>query len=221
MKKQGVPGSRMLLTDSSKILVLSPHIDDGIFGCGGTIARLAEFEDVSITYLVFAPRSPEYEHVVLRSELLHAIKILGLSADSIEFLDFETRTFPENRQRLTDALYRIKGESDICTIFTPSRFDVHQDHQTVTDELLRVYKRISTSIFGYEIVLNTYSFDTAVFCGFEEKHLKAKLRAFDCFESQMSRVHLSRQLFESSARVRGAQMGTEFAEAYEAIRVII
>lgn len=205
----------------SRILILSPHIDDGVFGCGGTIAKLAESKDTSIRYLVFSPISSEYGKEILGPELFLAVKALGLSEDSIEFLDFETRTFPENRQRLTEAIYRIKEMDDFCTIFTPSRFDVHQDHQTVTNELLRVYKRISTSIFGYEIVLNTYSFDTSIFSGFEEKHLKAKLRAFDCFKSQMSRVHLSRQLFESNARVRGAQMGTEFAEAFEAIRVII
>jgi len=212
---------RIPLIDSGEILVLSPHIDDGVFGCGGTIAKLATSKDISIKYLVFAPRSPEYEHEVLHSELLKAIEVLGLCEDNIEYLNFETRVFPDNHQRICDIIYRIRKETEIQAIFTPSRSDVHQDHQTVTNELLRVYKRASTSIFGYEIVLNTYSFDSAVFCGFEEEYLKAKLRAFDCFESQMSRPHLSRQLLESCARVRGAQMGTEFAEAFEAIRVII
>ncbi len=211
----------MSLIDSGEVLVLSPHVDDGVIGCGGTIAKLATSKDVSIRYLVFSPRSPEYGHEILGPELLSAIKTLGLDTDSVEYLDFETRMFPENRQRLLDVMYKIKEESEVQTIFTPSRLDVHQDHQAVTSELLRVYKRMSTSIFGYEIILNTYSFDTAVFSGFEEKYLKAKLRAFDCFKSQMSRPHFSRQLFESCARVRGTQMGTEFAEAFEAIRVII
>lgn len=211
----------MFLIDSGEALILSPHIDDGVLGCGGTIAKIAELKDISVRYLVFAPRSPEYEHEVLGPELLCAVKELGLSADNVEYLDFETRLFPENRQELTDALYRIKEEGDIDTIFTPTRFDVHQDHQAVTTELLRVYKRTSTSIFGYEIVMNTYSFDTAVFGGFDDRCLQAKLDAIDCFKSQMKRPHFSRKLFESCARVRGAQMGTEFAEAFEAIRVII
>ncbi len=203
------------------ILVLSPHVDDGVIGCGGTIAKLAESQDISIRYLVFSPRSEEYGHDVLGPELLNSIKELGLSEDNIEYLDFDTRVFPENRQRLTDIIYKIKEESEVNTIFTPTSYDVHQDHQTVTNELLRVYKRLSTSIFGYEIVLNTYSFNTAIFSGFERTHLESKLRAIDCFKSQMDRPHFSRQLFLSCARVRGSQMGTEFAEAFEAIRVII
>lgn len=211
----------MSLIDSGEILVLSPHVDDGVLGCGGTMAKLTSSKNVSIRYLVFAPRSPEYGQEVLGPELLYAIEALGLGADSVEYLNFDTRTFPENRQELTDAIYRIKERSNIHAIFTPTRFDVHQDHQTVTSELLRVYKRISTSIFGYEIVLNTYSFDTAVFSGFDNRCLQAKLDAISCFKSQMNRPHFSRKLFESCARVRGAQMGTEFAEAFEAIRVII
>ncbi|GAH23749.1 unnamed protein product, partial [marine sediment metagenome] len=73
--------------------------------------------------------------------------------------------------------------------------------------------------FGYELVLNTFSFNSAVFCGFEEKHMNAKLMAFNCLKTQMSRIHFSRDLFESNARVRGAQMGADYAEAFEAIRV--
>lgn len=211
----------MSLIESGEILVLSPHIDDGVFGCGGAIAKLAESKDVSIKYLVFAPRSPEYEHRILHSELLKAVKILGLSSSNIEYLDFETREFPANRQKLLDAIFQISKKTNIQLIFTPSRFDVHQDHQTVTNELLRVYKRMPTSIFGYELVLNTFSFDTTAFYRLNEKQIDAKLRGFDCFESQMSRVHLSRQLFESSAKVRGAQIGSDYAEAFEAIRVVL
>jgi LmbE family N-acetylglucosaminyl deacetylase len=204
-----------------KVLILSPHVDDGVIGCGGTIAKLAASEDVSIRYLVFSPRSHEYGSEVLCLELRRAVRMLGLSGKCIEYLDFETRVFPENRQELTDVLFEIKEEGGVDAIFTPTGFDVHQDHQTVTNELLRVYKRLPTSIFGYEIVLNTYSFNTAVFSGLEERYLEAKLGAIDCFESQMSRSYFSRRLFESCARVRGAQMGAEFAEAFEAIRVII
>jgi len=204
-----------------RVLILSPHYDDGLLGCGGTIAKLADFEDLSIKYLVFAPRSPEYEHKILHSELLKAIRLIGLDEVNITYLDFKTREFPRNRQRILDEIYHLKEKKDFKMIFTPSRFDVHQDHQTVTNELLRVYKRLPTSIFGYELLLNTYSFDTSVFCSFEEKYLDAKLKAFDCFKTQMTRPQFSRQLFESTAKVRGAQTGADYAEAFEAIRVMI
>jgi len=202
------------------ILVCSPHYDDGVLGCGGALAKLVEAAD-SVEYLVFAPRSPDYSHNVLHSELLKAVKFMGLNEGNINYLDFKTREFPRNRQRILDTIYHLNEKRDFQLIFTPSRFDVHQDHQTVTNELLRVYKRLPTTILGYELVLNTFSFNTSVFCGFEERHMDAKLNAFDCFKTQMSRVHLSRQLFESNARVRGAQMGVEYAEAFEAIRVIM
>ena len=203
-----------------KVLVCSPHYDDGILGCGGTIAKLIEIGD-SIEYLVFTPKSPEYSHEALHSELLKANKFIGLHEGDINYLDFKTREFPRNRQHILDTIYHLKEKTEYQLIFTPSNFDVHQDHQTVTNELLRVYKRLPTSIFGYELVLNTFSFNTAVFSGFEKSHMTAKLKAFDCFETQMGREHFSRKLFEATAIVRGAQMGANYAEAFEAIRVIL
>ena len=203
------------------VLILSPHYDDGILACGGTIAKLTDSNDVSIDYLVFAPRSPEYEHEILHSELLKAASFVGVDEVDIRYFNFKTREFPRNRQSILDKIFKLNKEKNFTMIFTPTRFDVHQDHQTVTNELLRVYKRLPTSIFGYELLLNTFSFDTSVFCGFGEEQMGAKLKAFDCFKTQMSRTHFSRQLFESTARVRGAQMGADYAEAFEAIRVII
>ena len=203
------------------ILVFSPHYDDGILGCGGTMAKLLDAGNVSIEYIVFTPRSPDYDHDILHSELLKAIKFIGLNSRKITYLNFKTREFPRNRQLILDKIYNLNKEKHYEMIFTPTRFDVHQDHQTVTNELLRVYKRLPTSIFGYELLLNTFSFDTSVFCSLEEKQMNAKLKAFDCFETQMSRSHFTRQLFESTARVRGAQMGADYAETFEAIRVII
>ena len=202
------------------ILICSPHYDDGVLGCGGAIAKLVEDADV-VKYLVFTPKSGIYSHEVLHSELKDAVKLVGLNEGDISYLGFKTREFPESRQHILDAIYHLSKETDFQLIFTPSRFDVHQDHQTVTNELLRVYKRLPASIFGYELVLNTFSFDTAVFCKLEEKHMNSKLNAFDCFKTQMRRTHLSRQLFESIARVRGAQVDADYAEAFEAIRVIV
>ncbi len=203
------------------ILVCSPHYDDGVIGCGGTMTKLLDAGDVSIDYLVFSPRSHDYGHDILNSELLNAIKFIGLNEKKIIYLNFETREFPRDRQLILDHIYKLNKEKHYDIIFTPTRFDVHQDHETVTNEILRVFKRLPTSIFGYELLLNTFSFETSVFCNFNENQMNAKLKAFDCFKSQMSRFYFSCQLFESTAKMRGAQMGADYAEAFEAIRVII
>ena len=38
---------------AKRVLVLSPHIDDGEFGCGGTIARLSR-EGYEVFYAAFS-----------------------------------------------------------------------------------------------------------------------------------------------------------------------
>ena len=191
------------------------------FLVGGTLAKLSSNEEFNMDYIVFSPKSHEYDHNVLHGELVNGIKQLGYEESVIQYCDFETRYFPKNRQDILEYIFQLNKKKKYDWIFTPSTFDVHQDHFTVTSELLRVYKRLNVSIFGYELLLNNFSFDTSVFCRFNEQQMNAKLEAFDCFKSQMSRLHFSRQLFESNAKIRGAQMGSDYAEAFEAIRVII
>jgi len=203
------------------VLICSPHIDDGVLGCGGTISRLSRNKDINITYLVFSPKSHEVPSTILKKELINSLSFLGLSEDSIKYLDFETRYFVRDRQKILDYLYVLNNNTSYDWIFTPSLFDVHQDHQTVTQELLRIYKRLPVSIFGYELILNQFSFSTTVFFGFDKVDMDAKLNAFNCFKSQMFRKHFKSDLFYSAAKVRGAQMGVDFAEAFQAIRVII
>lgn len=203
------------------ILICSPHIDDGVLGCGGAILKLSQTEDTNIDYLVFSPKSHEYSNDVLHQELVNSLNHLGLDDSCIRYLNFETRYFVRDRQEILDSLYDNSKEVDYDWIFTPSLFDVHQDHETVTNELLRIYKRLPVSIFGYELILNQFSFSTAVFFGFDDQVMDAKIKAFNCFQSQMFRKHFSSDLFRSAAKVRGAQMGAEYAEAFQAIRVII
>lgn len=202
------------------ILILSPHVDDGVLGCGGTLAKYSH-SDVNLHYVVFSPNSHEYEHSVLHNELVCSIHELGYDESVITYCDFETRYFPRDRQDILEYIYNLNETNHYDWIFTPSTFDVHQDHQTVTSELLRVYKRLNVSIFGYELILNQFSFNTAVFSGFETKELEAKMAAFRCFNSQMFRKHFDEELFRSTAKVRGAQMGVMYAEAFQAMRVVL
>jgi N-acetylglucosamine malate deacetylase 1 len=202
------------------ILVLSPHIDDGVIGCGGMMTKYQE-RGASITYLVLTNDSPPYPHDILNKELNDALIALGLNSKDIIYRNFPTRYFYKHRDEVLDSLFLLSNEQEYDYILTPSRFDVHQDHQVITEELLRIYKRRQVSILGYEIILNQYRFSTSFFCGLEETHIQRKITAFNCFKSQLIRPHYSSELFTSLANVRGAQMGVKYAEAFEAIRVII
>ena len=43
----------------------------------------------------------------------------------------------------------------------------------------------------------------------------------DCYETQGERVFMSKDYIFDVARTRGLQVGSEYAECYEAIRVVV
>jgi len=49
--------------------------------------------------------------------------------------------FPENRQKILEDLIKIKKEIKPDLIFVPSFNDIHQDHQVLTQEGLRAFKK--------------------------------------------------------------------------------
>ena len=84
-----------------RALVLAPHTDDGEFGCGGTMARLAE-AGCEVRYVAFsiATRSlPEgFPPDTLAREVREATGELGIPESHLRVHDFDVRTFPERRQ---------------------------------------------------------------------------------------------------------------------------
>ena len=104
-------------------------------------------------------------------------------------------------------------------VFLPSTRETHQDHQVVSDEGLRAFKK--TTIFGYELPWNNLSFKTDVFVTLEENEIQKKVEAVLQYESQSHRDYLNEDFFRCLAKVRGTQIGVPYAESFEIVRLII
>ncbi len=213
----------MNLTDSvRKVLVLAPHTDDGEIGAGGTISRLLE-EGAEVHYAVFSLCEESvgegFAKDVLRYEQLDAAASLGLPADNVIFFHFPVRQFPDHRQEILEELVRLNAELRPDLVLAPSLHDIHQDHTTIANEALRAFKK--TSILGYEEPWNNLTFDNQVFVTLEERHVKAKAKAFACYVSQRERPYADEGFFLSLARCRGVQIGRTYAEAFETVRWIL
>ena len=202
-----------------RVLVLAPHADDGEFGCGATIARLLE-EKSDIHYVAFsmAVRSlpPGFPEDTLRRELDAARTTLGIPADNIHLHNFDVRTFPTYRQDILEILIQIKEELDPDLVLLPSRHDVHQDHGTVAAEGLRAFKR--TTIMGYELPWNNYTFDHQVYVPVAKRHVEAKVRALLCYQSQKHRNYANEAYIWSLATTRGINISQPYAEVFELYR---
>lgn len=205
-----------------RIVVISPHTDDGELGCGGAIAKFVdEGKEVFYVALSACEKSvPEdYPEDILRKEVQKATAELGIKKQNLLLYNFEVRDFPNQRQAILDTLLEIKKKIKPELVFTPSSYDIHQDHKVTREETLRAFKQ--STILGYEQPWNNISFNTDAFIHIDEGHIKKKIKALQCYESQKHRKYLNENFIRSLAVTRGVQINVDLAETFEVVRWII
>jgi LmbE family N-acetylglucosaminyl deacetylase len=219
----------------NNILVIAPHPDDEVLGCGGIMKKYAEAGD-HVYVLVVTRGTPKLysdERIKnVRKEAVEAHQILGV-AETI-FLDFpapELDTVPV--ADISRAITEIITKFNIHVVFLPHRGDIHQDHRIVFNAGLVACRPVGRytvkEIYAYETLSETEwaapfaddAFIPAKFVNISGQ-MDFKLQAMKCFKSQLKAFPNSRSLeaIEALAKFRGATVGFERAEAFMTIRTI-
>lgn len=202
-----------------RILLLGAHTDDGEWGCGGSIYKWAK-QGAEITYVAFSAAEesvkPEYPRDILRTEILKGAALMGISPDHVRVLDFPVRHFPQHRQAILETLIQLRAELAPDLVMVHSTTDTHQDHETLSREAFRAFKK--ASILGYELPHNVRTSAPAYYSPLEDADLEAKVLALQAYESQLWRASDLRAILQGVAVMRGAQIGVRYAEAFEVVR---
>lgn len=210
------------MNNKNKILVLAPHTDDGELGCGGAISRFIE-EGRDVYYAAFSiceESVPEsFAKDILHKEVKKATSELGLNQANLIVFKYPVRKFPDFRQQILEDLVKLNNEYNPDLVFTPSSFDVHQDHTVIFEEGRRAFKR--SSILGYEFMWNNFEFNTSTFINLDERHIRKKVNAMEQYKSQEKRFYAKEKLIFGLSNFRGLQIFQNYAEAFETIRWII
>jgi LmbE family N-acetylglucosaminyl deacetylase len=210
-----------MLFGSSRALVLGAHTDDE-FGCAGLVARLIE-TGTEVHYACFSACEesvPEgFDEDVLKREVLEAIAVLGIPQEHFYLYDYRVRHFPANRQAILEELVALRRRIEPDLVILPSSSDIHQDHGVVAAEGVRAFKH--STVLGYELPMNTISFQHACFVRLEPRHVEIKIRHAAAYVSQQHRTYMSASFLASLAAVRGVQMNAPAAEAFEVVRMVV
>lgn len=202
-----------------KILVLGPHIDDGEWGAGASIARWIRHGH-QVWYAAFSAAEESviarFSPDILRTEILSASVELGIPNENLRVLNYKVRYFPRDRQDILEEMIRLRTEIDPSLVILPSSYDTHQDHKVIHEEGFRAFKRCS--ILGYEIPWNNRKIDLTYFQELDEVDLLRKIRAIGEYKSQLFRNPHYEDFIRSLAIQRGFQVSCRYAEAYEVIR---
>lgn len=202
--------------------MLAPHTDDVELGCGGTIARFLEEGEAEIFVSVFSTAGDSvpkgFPSTALRSEFYEAMRILGVKRANLTVDDYSVRKLSYSRQEILEQLVRLRKSVDPDVVFLPSGQDLHQDHQTVYNEGVRAFKEIT--MWGYELPWNTITFPTRGFVTLDERHIEKKWKALQAYKTQLAlgRPYFSLDYIKGIATVRGLQVKSKYAEAFDVIR---
>jgi N-acetylglucosamine malate deacetylase 1 len=214
----------------SKVVVLAPHMDDEVLGCGGTIARHVKAgSDVTVVFLTDGRRgagafqtpdrhTPDPDGIVSvrKAEAENAARILGVR--NLVFLDAEdSRLRYDTRvaNRLREVLLGTRPE----IVYLPFFLERHPDHRATNDVLLAAVSdgSIRFECRGYEVW--TPLFPNCIVRIDETVELKQ--RALGCYVSQLA-VHdyLHSGMGLNAYRAMALESHTgRFAEAFHALEL--
>ncbi len=218
-----------------KVLVVAPHPDDEILGCGGTIKKIVS-QGIEVSVLVVTRGKKELyteERIInVRQEAKTAHQLLGVIETT--FLDFPAPDLDlVSISELSDAISEVIGKLKPDTIFLPHRGDIHHEHKAVFNSTLVASRPVKNCLvkrlYSYETLSETewaapFSDDAFIpdyFVNISDS-FTAKLEALKCFKSQIREFPNPRSLksIEALANFRGSTVGFNQAEAFMTIRVI-
>lgn len=204
------------------VLFVSPHTDDGELGAGGSISKFIR-DGFEVHYAAFSTCEeslPEGCPVdTLEKEVKAATAVLGIRKENLFLYKYPVRNFLAHRQEILEDLVKLKNKINPDLVFLPSMNDTHQDHYVIAKEGLRAFKM--ASVLAYELPWNHITFNTRTFVNLEKNDIEQKLKALNEYKSQEGRPYFERSFVEGLAKVRGVQIKTEYAEAFDIERWVI
>jgi N-acetylglucosamine malate deacetylase 1 len=211
----------MNMFNPKKILVLAPHTDDGELGCGGSIAKFCA-EGKEVYYAAFCLCSKSLPASLpantLELECKKATATLGIPTSNLILFNYEVRNLPQFRQQILEELLQLNTKINPDLVFLPAASDIHQDHQVIHQEGMRAFK--NTTLAGYELPWNNFSFHTNFFIRLSQTELDKKVESLKSYQSQSHRNYMQEDFTRSLAKVRGVQCMSDFAEVFEIYKLI-
>lgn len=223
-----------------RILVVAAHPDDEVLGCGGTIARLSQTNDVAISILGEGatsrlggrPSEPTDEVQALRRASENAKKVLGAR-------DLFMSGLPDNRFDELPLIEIVKTIENIITevkpeaIYTHHPGDLNIDHQLCYRAVVTATRPGASTevaeVSSFEIPSSSeWSFGTMggifvpnLFVDIADS-IDRKIEAMHCYDSEMRPFPHPRSetTLRALASVRGSAANMQAAEAFQVVRML-
>lgn len=222
--------------DFGRVLVIAPHPDDEVLGCGGTMARLSAHGNEVHVLVATEGKPPQFSEQAVervRTEMRAAHEVLGIfKTHQVDLPAAALGNVPSAQinAKIGEVIESIRPD----TLLLPFVGDIHADHQIVFMAAMVAarprHQNAPSQILCYETLSETNwyappttpAFVPNVYVDIAET-LSKKAEAFQKFESQVRPFPEERSVeaIEALAKMRGATVFLHAAEAFMNIRQIL
>ncbi|MBR4918828.1 MAG: PIG-L family deacetylase [Bacteroidales bacterium] len=215
------------------VLVIAPHPDDEILGCGGTMLKhIAEGDNVYVCIVTHAapPIYKEGASANIQKAAKQCHNMMGVKETF--FLNFPTVMLETvDRYKINDAILNVEQSTKADVMYIPHYGDMQKDHQIVADACMVAarpkYKHRVLKVYGYETMSETAwnapnvqnEFIPNTYVDISD-FLEKKKEALSFYGSQLNPFPDARSLesIDALAKYRGALMHMNAAEAFMLLR---
>lgn len=229
-----------------RLLVIAPHPDDEVIGCGGLIARVKE--EGGKVFVLFLTVGGTKDYTKGKRRLISGNVRIKEIEKVAKFLKFDSwhLAFPGDDYHLKldqlpqrDLIEAIENspislnKTRPTIIAFPTPYSYNQDHRVTAQAVFSAarpmpqeFKHLVPTVLAYEEPQDRWSQDREdspnFFVNLGERHIKTKIKALKLYKSQFREgTHpRSPHTIETLAKLRGVQVGTQTAEAFFCYRTL-
>ncbi len=199
-----------------RVLFLGAHPDDIELGCGALIHHITPYSGVLCVTLSDNQKNPALKNVV--NEHYKSMAVLGVPRENVIVSEFTTRIFHEARQEILEYFLKLRKDFQPEIIFVHSKADVHQDHNTMTEEALRAFRGVT--LLGFDVVRSSYGFFPHFLVEVSAADVEAKLEALSQYQTYADKYYFERDLLRATMIRHGALAERPFAEGFDILRIV-
>jgi len=199
-----------------RVCFIGAHPDDIEIGSGALIAHIAGQTEVLCITLSDNQKNPALKNVV--EEQYRSMAILGVQEKNLIVGQFETRRFPHFRQEILEYLIEFNHQYQPEIVFTHTRADIHQDHATVTEEVLRAFR--GTTVLGFDVLRSSYGFFPNFLVEVTEQNVDTKIRALAEYKTYANKYYFDPGITRATVIRHGALAERPYAEGFDILRII-
>lgn len=202
-----------------KILFIGAHPDDIELGCGALISHIIDQSEITCITLSDNQGNPLLKNLDnLVEEHYSSMALLGVPRDNILMGMFDALSFQNVRQEILEYLNELKRIFKPDIVFVHSQADIHQDHNILTNEVLRAFR--DTTLLGFEVLRSSYRFVPSLFFEVTEKDVDCKIKALAKYNTYASKYYFDPNIIRSRLILHGGLIARPFAEGFDIFRVI-